>query len=452
MPRSRVPSYRIHKPSGQAVVTIRAATCERRDVYLGAHNSPESRREYARILAELATSPATSSTVVATGRRLSVDEVLLAFWLHAERHYRTPDGKPATEVEEIRRSILPQRKLYGHTPAAEFGPKALAAVRQEMICAGWCRALINRRMERIKRVFRWAAAEVLVPVTVYQSLRTLSGLQKGRTAARESGAVKPVDPKHMADTLPHVSRHVRAMVQLQQLTGMRPGEVCGLTLDQVDRTEESWAYGPERHKTAHRGKPRAVPLGPKARALLAEFVTDGKPPPEGFGHIELNNPDRATPRLIAADAYQEAGREHDAQLLRDLARPVVLLSGCVIDPEAPVFSPAREREERFKRWRAARKSKVQPSQLRRKKENPAKVPSSSYHPHAYSNAIVKACKQHGIPHWHPNMLRHLHATELRRRYGLEAAQAALGHARADVTQVYAERDLALAARVANEMG
>jgi integrase len=451
MPRSRVPSYRLHKPSGQAVVTIRDATGERRDVYLGTHNSPESRREYARILAELATGPAAPPAVPA-GRRLTVDEVLLAFWLHAERHYRTHDGNPTTEVEEIRRSILPLRKLYGHTPAAEFGPKAVAAVRQEMIAAGWCRTLINRRMERIKRVFRWAAAEELVPVTVYQSLRTLAGLQKGRTAARESEAVKPVDPKHVADTLPHLSRHVRAMVQLQQLTGMRPGEVCGLTFDQVDRSEELWVYRPARHKTAHRGKPRAVPLGPKARALLLEFVTDGKWPPEDFARVELNNPDHATLRLIAADAYQEAGREHDAQLLRDLARPVVLLSGCVVDPLAPVFSPAREREERFKRWRAARKSKVQPSQVRRKVQNPEKVPSKLYHPHAYSNAIAKACKQRGIPHWHPNMLRHLHATEVRRRYGLEAAQAALGHARADVTQVYAERDLALAARVANEMG
>jgi site-specific recombinase XerC len=57
-----------------------------------------------------------------------------------------------------------------------------------------------------------------------------------------------------------------------------------------------------------------------------------------------------------------------------------------------------------------------------------------------------------VPHWHPNQLRHAHATVVRRRLGLEAAQVALGHERADVTQVYAEKNLALAAKVAVEIG
>ena len=54
--------------------------------------------------------------------------------------------------------------------------------------------------------------------------------------------------------------------------------------------------------------------------------------------------------------------------------------------------------------------------------------------------------------WAPNQLRHTFATEVRKVHGLEAAQVLLGHARADVTQVYAERNLALAARVANMIG
>jgi site-specific recombinase XerC len=49
--------------------------------------------------------------------------------------------------------------------------------------------------------------------------------------------------------------------------------------------------------------------------------------------------------------------------------------------------------------------------------------------------------------WHPNQLRHTVATEVRARFGLVAAQAVLGHAKADVTQVYAERDLTRAAEV-----
>src|SRR5262249_48162241 len=54
--------------------------------------------------------------------------------------------------------------------------------------------------------------------------------------------------------------------------------------------------------------------------------------------------------------------------------------------------------------------------------------------------------------WHPNQLRHSFATRVRREYGLEAAQVMLGHSRADVTQVYAERDQQLAAAVAAKIG
>ena len=55
-------------------------------------------------------------------------------------------------------------------------------------------------------------------------------------------------------------------------------------------------------------------------------------------------------------------------------------------------------------------------------------------------------------HWHPNQLRHLHATEVRKRFGLEAAQVVLGHANANTTEIYAEKNEALAAKVAMEMG
>ncbi len=54
--------------------------------------------------------------------------------------------------------------------------------------------------------------------------------------------------------------------------------------------------------------------------------------------------------------------------------------------------------------------------------------------------------------WSPNQLRHTAATEIRRRFGLEAAQVILGHASADITQVYAERDLAKAEAVMREVG
>ena len=48
MPRqSRIPSYRLHKPSGQSVVTLNG-----KDHYLGKHGPAESQTAYERIVAE----------------------------------------------------------------------------------------------------------------------------------------------------------------------------------------------------------------------------------------------------------------------------------------------------------------------------------------------------------------------------------------------------------------
>jgi integrase len=57
-----------------------------------------------------------------------------------------------------------------------------------------------------------------------------------------------------------------------------------------------------------------------------------------------------------------------------------------------------------------------------------------------------------IPDWSPNQLRHAAATEIRKKFGLEAAQVVLGHSTADITQVYAERNQALAAQVIRQIG
>lgn len=83
---------------------------------------------------------------------------------------------------------------------------------------------------------------------------------------------------------------------------------------------------------------------------------------------------------------------------------------------------------------------------------PKRTPGGSYAVTSYAHAVKRAALKAGVAHWHPNQLRHTFATQVRKQHGLEAAQVLLGHARADVTQVYAERDGALAATVAAKIG
>jgi hypothetical protein len=143
----RTPSLRRHKPSEQGVVTLSG-----KDHYLGrwpaeARRPPEAvRLEYDRLIAEW----------LANGRRrpapdaptVSINELILAFWRHAEQHYRRDDGTSTSELGEFRYSLRPLRELYGPAPAAEFSPLKLKAVRQRMIDAGLCRNLPRNCPER----------------------------------------------------------------------------------------------------------------------------------------------------------------------------------------------------------------------------------------------------------------------------------------------------------------
>ncbi|MFO0937489.1 MAG: hypothetical protein U0798_13345, partial [Gemmataceae bacterium] len=48
-PKSLIPSYRHHKQSGQAIVTVRGVDGQRKDILLGSFKSPESLAEYRRV-------------------------------------------------------------------------------------------------------------------------------------------------------------------------------------------------------------------------------------------------------------------------------------------------------------------------------------------------------------------------------------------------------------------
>jgi integrase len=265
-----------------------------------------------------------------------------------------------------------------------------------MIDADWCRGVVNRRVARIVRMYKWAVSEELIPENTHRALTTVRGLEKGRTEARETEPVKPVSDADVEATLPHVLPPVRAMVQLQRLTGARPGEVCLLRACHIDMIGPVWLYRPPTHKTRHRGKDRVIALGPRAQEIVRPFLK--------------------------------------------------------LDLQAYLFSPAEAMAAKRAGMRAARKTKVQPSQLNRRKARPVKRPGERYTTAAYDHAIYSGCDRAGIPRWHAHQLRHSHATEVRRQFGLEAAQVTLGHAQANVTEVYAERDLALALKVAAAIG
>jgi integrase len=397
--RQSSPAYRHYKPKNLAVVRI-----DGRDFYLGKYDSPESWRRYHQLLADraaermisanLSQSALASSPALAT---LCVKELCLGYLCFAERYY-CKDGKVTSEVDCIRHTLRRLIKLYGDIPAAELGPRALKEVRDEFVRQGLTRSTINNNIGRIKRMYRWAVENELIPVMIYQALSTVAGLRRGRTPAKEPEPVRPVSEAHIDAALPFMPPPIRTMAQLQRLSGCRPGEICLLRPCDLDCSSEVWCYRPASHKTQHKGLERRVFFGPKSQQLLTGW----------------------------------------------LDRP----------PAAFCFSPA---EEVRRQLLAKHQSRVTPPGYgnrpgtNRKKE-PIRTPGERYTTSSYHKAVERACRQANTPVWSPNQLRHARATELRRLHGLDAAQVVLGHTEAFVTQIYAERDFSRAESLMRELG
>jgi integrase len=217
---------------------------------------------------------------------LSINQLILRFWPHAEQHYRRPDGTTTNELNDFRLSLQPLKRLYGHTLAKDFGPIALEAVRKAMIIGSYLTekekeerkeggrpltlslGVVNQRVGRIRRLFRWAVSKELVPAPVLTALSALRGLERGRSSARETEPVGLIQDHFVEATLLYLLPTVADIVMVQLLTGARPGEICDLRACDVDRTGKVWLYKPASHKTAYRGLERVIPIGPRAQEII----------------------------------------------------------------------------------------------------------------------------------------------------------------------------------------
>ncbi len=172
------------------------------------------------------------------------------------------------------------------------------------------------------------------------------------------------------------------MVELQAATGMRPSEVCNLRPCDIQRRDDGvWLYRPHRHKAQHCGKDRVVPIVGDIRITISSFL------------------------------------DRDAD------------SFCFSPREAMAWFRQQQRKNR--------KSKVQPSQVSRAKKNPKRQPGLQYSPGSYYRAVTTGATKAKVDHWFPYQLRHTAASVVREALGVEAAQALLGHSRADMTEHYA---------------
>lgn len=321
----------------------------------------------------------------------AVAGIILSYNEHAVAYYRRADHTPTGEHVNIYHALKPLGEIFGKVDADELRPHHLEAYVQQQIAANTARSTINKRLGIIKRMYRWAGAQGFVRPDTVAMIAMAPTIAAGRTAAKEVAPVEAVPLRHVAMTMRHLPPVLCAMIRLQWLTGMRPGEVCNLTAGQIDRTRATWLYVPAQHKNAHRQKPRVIALGPKARRVLMPYLFRGA--------------------------------------------------------SAAMFTPSESRRW----WNEQRRILA----VHRSPEGRLRVVykvNERFTAKTYGDAIERACVKAKVPAWTPNQIRHSAATKTAHAEGRETAKRLLGHANVATTAIYISEDIKLLMERAERAG
>ena len=324
-----IPSYRLHKASGQAVVTISG-----RAVYLGPYGSDDSRKKYAEQISAVAAGTVVDpliKTEVSNDPGLSIAELCSAFLSFAEKHY-VKNGKQTDEVGCYESLIDLLNEPFGLLPVDEFRPNQLRAVRELMIQRSWSRGYINRQINRLRHMVKWGVGRDLVEPNVLDRLRAVEPLMVGKSTARETKPRRAVSAEDIGKVKAKIrSKKAKDLMDLQLLTAARPGELLGLSTEMIDRSGPVWLSQLENHKTQHFGKSRILAFGPQAQEVLRKYLREDSPNELLFG-ISRNSYetvvrracDRAgVPRFVPHELRHTAGTRYHDELGFEAARAML---------------------------------------------------------------------------------------------------------------------------------
>lgn len=412
MPRRSVWPPKIAHNKGYARVWVpRIGDQKAHWLTLGPSHSEESRQAYRRLIAE---HPELPSIARPLGESVRNGLVVADLCTRFTAHYRTLVRIPNTYAR-VDSAMAMLNEMFGGTPVTEFRGPQLKSFQRSLAAKGLARSYISGLVGTVKQAWRHAVSEAWIEPSLLQALEAVSNLERGESGCKEPRVIEPANLADVAATLPFLRPPVRAMVELQRLTGMRSGEVCGLTPGEVIREGTlrvqgrgtvsladlggCWVYAPAKHKTASQGHSKYIVLGPKSQAILLPWL-------EG--------------RAV----------------------------------EIPCFSPHEDWQVHVAEKSSARKTPLYPSHAKRRKPRTewSKSRGDRYSSASYLRAITRACEAAGVPHWHPHQLRHSAEVLIESEYDLDAARAVLGHRDPRMTARYGVRDVMTAAKVMQAIG
>ncbi|MFM1889337.1 MAG: hypothetical protein RLZZ565_94 [Planctomycetota bacterium] len=281
----------VKRPGGRVVVYARTYV-DGECVSLGRYGDPDGYATFERIRDEWFAKNADRTPVGPDG--LTVAE-LAERWLDHEKA-RADAGRIDPKTYAAGRAIA-EAVVAEHAgmPVIRFGPKALKDIQARLIVtrckvthgryrdAGepptLSRAEVNRRVNGIRRLFRWGVSEELVAPAVLASLEAVAGLRAGE--ARDNPPRQPAKPEHVRALVAELDargHHGPARVlELLRWTGCRPDEACTLTAADVVETRHGLELHIRKHKTRKTTEAdRIVPLNAPAAAIVREALADGR--------------------------------------------------------------------------------------------------------------------------------------------------------------------------------
>lgn len=387
------PAYKLHRASGLAYATLNG-----KRHYFGVHGSAESRRKYAEFIKDWERSHGIEIRARATSKS-AIAEIVPAYV--AQLRPTLSD----TEKADIARNLETLADRWGQYRPDSFRGSEFKALRRLWLAAGHFRPTIKKASGRVRRFFRWMVAEELCRPETHAIICAVEDLRPGE--APEGRVVFPVPLRTFVRTLWYAPRQLRAIALVQYYAGPRPSEACRMTGAEIYRAGEMfevdgrsirvpagvWLFYPEFQKT----KKKAVyVIGPRLQRVLVPFLRE--------------------------------------------------------DPAEPMFQPRESRADWIAKKRAARKSKVQPSQVDRSKANPKMTAGTVYGVASYWKRIQKAAERAGADPWHPHQLRHNFVGRMDAAAGLALASEGVGHGSMATTLIYLERKLKDVATVARKIG
>ena len=292
---------------------------------------------------------------------------------------RVPDGVYSDNKDNRARGIVGQPK-YRVTKRA------------------WTSNYITQLMRYLRMIFSWGVGHDLIDPATADRFKHVERLRCNSPAKQPR---LDVSDDIVKATLPYLTPTVRDMVIIQRQNALRPNEVCGLRVGDIDTSGEVWSV----RKLTKTYVPMIIVFCESDRQIIERHIA-GK----------------------SANDY--------------------------------LFTPAEAMLERWAAQAQQRKSKVTPSQQERAARAAAGKLSAyneCYTVDAYRNAIYYAIRRANadgvdVPKWTPYQLRHTAVTECSYQYGIDAARAMAGHTTINMTAHYEHIAERLKADLASKRG